>query len=141
MFYLYLKAFHIISIVAWFAGIFYIWRLFVYHEENPSIEVKNQLLIMARRLYLIIMSPAMILAVTFGMILLFTRLNIYVNVYWIWIKLGFVVLVIYWHFLAGYYLQQLENKKSYSSKKFRILNEIPTILLIIIVILAVVKPF
>lgn len=141
MFYLWMKAFHIISIVAWFAGIFYIWRLFVYHEENSSNEVKNQLLIMARRLYLIIMSPAMILTVTFGMILLFTRLNIYTNVYWIWIKLVFVVLVIYWHFLAGYYLQQLENKKTYNSKRFRILNEIPTLLLIIIVILAVIKPF
>ncbi|MFN3604059.1 MAG: CopD family protein [Leptonema sp. (in: bacteria)] len=141
MLYLWLKAFHIIFMVAWFAGIFYIWRLFVYHEENPSIEVKKQLIIMAERLYLIIMSPAMILTVTFGILMILLNLKYFSNVLWIWIKLGFVVLVIYWHFLAAYYLRKLQDNKTYNSKKFRIMNEVPTVLLIIIVLLAVLKPF
>ncbi len=141
MFYLWIKAFHVIFMVAWFAGMFYIWRLYVYHQENPHTEVKDQLLIMARRLYKIIMMPAMILTTIFGIHLLILNWSYFSNVIWIWIKILFVLVLLYWHFLAGYYIKQLENQKTYSSKQFRIMNEVPTLLLIVIVLLAILKPF
>lgn len=141
MLYLWIKAFHIIFMVAWFAGMFYIWRLFVYHQENPHKEVKNQLIIMAKKLYKIIMMPAMIATISLGIVLLILNWNYFENVIWIWIKIVFVLILLYWHFLSRYYIKQLENQKLYSSKQFRIMNEVPTLLLILIVILAILKPF
>ncbi|MCS7204369.1 MAG: protoporphyrinogen oxidase HemJ [Leptospiraceae bacterium] len=141
MIYLWIKAFHIIFMVAWFAGMFYIWRLFVYHMENPHQEVKNQLAIMERRLYKIIMMPAMILTVTFGIIMLIMNWNYFLNVGWIWVKILVVFVLLYWHFLVPYYMKQFEKGVAYPSKKFRIMNEVPTLILIITVLLAILKPF
>jgi len=141
MIYLWLKAFHIIFMVAWFAGMFYIWRLFVYHCENPYPQVKEQLSIMEKKLFKIIMTPAMILTILFGLMMLILNWDYFIQVKWIWIKLLIVGILIYWHFLAYYYIKQLEKNQTYTSKKFRIMNEIPTLILISVVLLAILKPF
>ncbi|MCC6274419.1 MAG: protoporphyrinogen oxidase HemJ [Leptospiraceae bacterium] len=137
---LWLKAFHIISFTAWFAGIFYIWRLFVYHSETNLPETRKTFEIMESKLYRIIMRPAMMVTVTLGVTLLVIRWDGLYSSYWIWIKITLVCLVIFQHYLADYYRKKLAQGIIYNSKKFRILNEIPTLLLILIVVLAVLKP-
>lgn len=139
--YLWAKALHIIGIVAWFAGIFYIWRLFVYHAEASSQEVKETLAIMERKLYKIIMTPAMYFSLFFGFFMLYLNWDYLAYTYWLWIKLLLVAGVIVIHFLSDYYRKQLLKGNNYPSKLFRILNEVPTLLLIFIVILVVLKPF
>lgn len=141
MIYLYLKAFHIIFMVAWFAGMFYIWRLFVYHMENPHPEVKSQLAIMEKKLYKIIMMPAMILTIVFGILMMIFNWGYFSSIKWIWIKIGIVLILLYWHYLAYYYIKQFEKNQSYPSKQFRIMNEVPTLILIAVVLLAILKPF
>lgn len=141
MLYLWFKALHIIGFVAWFAGIFYIWRLFVYHSETNSQDVRDTLMIMERKLYKIIMMPAMFFTIFFGTGLVVILWKNYSTTYWLWLKIFLVCLVLYQHFLSNYYRKQLEKGVSYNSKKFRVLNEFPTLLLIGIVILVVLKPF
>ena len=141
MLYLWLKVFHIFAFVAWFAGIFYIWRLFVYHTEASSQEVKETLKVMERKLYTIIMRPAMVVTLACGSGLFALQWHAYSRRYWIWLKLLLVLLVLAQHFLANYYRQQLEKAKQYPSKKFRMLNELPTLLLLFIISLVVLKPF
>lgn len=141
MLYLWFKALHIIGFVAWFAGMFYIWRLFVYHAGTTSYDVKVQLAIMERKLYQIIMGPAMVFTVTFGIGLLIIRWEGISHSVWIWMKIGLVGLLIVMHLLAGRYRRQLESGRDYDPRIFRILNEVPTVLLFAIVILAVLKPW
>lgn len=141
MTYLWFKALHIISLIAWFAGIFYIWRLFVYHSETSSMDVKNTLAVMEEKLYRIIMTPAMIATLFFGFGMMFLQWNAFYRSIWIWLKIALVGFVVFQHFLAGYYKKQLLAGSVYNSKKFRILNEFPTLLMIIIVILVIFKPF
>lgn len=138
---LWFKVLHIISFVAWFAGIFYIWRLYVYHSETTSSEVKETLSVMERRLYKYIMRPAMVSTLVSGIVLLYLMWSFYAKSIWIWLKVFLVLLVLAQHFLAEYYRIQLQNGKTYPSKTFRILNEVPTLLLIFIVILVIIKPF
>lgn len=113
----------------------------MYHCETDSREVKDTLSVMEKKLYKIIMTPAMILTVFFGLWMLILRFDSFRNVYWIWIKLLFIIGLIYLHFLAGSYRRKLLQGIRYNSKKFRILNEVPTLILFIAVILAVLKPF
>lgn len=141
MIFLWIKTFHIIAFTAWFAGIFYIWRLFVYHSETNSPETKKTFEVMEIKLYRIIMRPAMIITIALGVTLFVMQWERLSFSIWIWIKIAFVCLVIFQHHLAGYYMKKLAEGKIYNSKKFRILNEFPTLLLIIIVALAVIKPF
>ncbi len=135
---LWIKAFHVISMVTWFAGLFYLPRLFVYHsaaEDKISIE---RFLIMERKLYFYIMTPGAVLTLVFGFWLL-------VSVdsgLWLNIKLGLVSLLILFHLYCGKLLVDIKNDpKSHSQKFYRWLNEIPTVILIAVVILVVVKPF
>ena len=135
---LWVKAFHVISMVTWFAGLFYLPRLFVYHsaaEDKISIE---RFLIMERKLYFYIMTPGAVLTLVFGFWLL-------VSVdsgLWLNIKLGLVSLLILFHLYCGKLLVDIKNDpKSHSQKFYRWLNEIPTVILIAVVILVVVKPF
>lgn len=127
--------------VAWFAGIFYIWRLFVYHSEATSTEVKSTLAIMERKLYKYIMRPAMVITLFCGIMMLILQWNVLYSTYWIWLKISAVFILVFQHFLADYYRIKLLEGKIYASRKFRFLNELPTLLLILIVILAVLKPF
>jgi putative membrane protein len=141
MLYLWVKAFHIISMVAWFAGLFYIWRLFVYHAETGSSEVKETLAIMERRLYRAIMNPAMLATLFFGLWLIHIRKDAILNSGWLWVKLVLVTILLGIHHLANSYRKRLLAGIVYNSKRFRILNEIPTLILIATVILAILKPF
>ncbi|MCB1179642.1 MAG: protoporphyrinogen oxidase HemJ [Leptospiraceae bacterium] len=141
MLYQWCKILHIIGLVAWFAGMFYIWRLFVYHVESESVDVKNTLAVMERKLYKIIMRPAMVFTLFFGFMMLYLNWKFYSKAGWIWTKIFLVCILLFLHYLSDWYREQLLKGKTYPSKKFRILNEMPTILLILIVILVILKPF
>jgi len=135
---LWIKAFHVISMVTWFAGLFYLPRLFVYHsaaEDKISIE---RFLIMERKLYFYIMTPGAVLTLVFG----FWLLGSAASGLWLSVKLGLVILLILFHMYCGKLLIDIKNDpKSHSQKFYRWLNEIPTVILIAVVILVVVKPF
>jgi len=137
--YLLLKALHLISLVAWFAGLFYLPRLFVYHTENPASAA--MLTTMQRKLALYIMLPAAVATVLFGLILLASNPAL-MAMGWLHTKLLLVAVLVGYHALLEVHRHHLaQNTNTRSSRYFRILNEAPTLLLIAIVILAVVKPF
>ena len=136
---LWLKAFHIIGVIAWLAGIFYIWRLYVYHSETASPDVREQLAIMEARLLRYIMRPAGIVALGFGLLLLVHGWAVYVRAVWIWVKLLLVIGLLLNHGMAERYRVRLARGEVFGSKRFRIQNEVPTLLMICIVILAVLK--
>jgi len=143
MMYLYIKALHIIFIVTWFSGMFYIVRLFIYNTEaaeksNPEREVLlGQFRIMIRRLWLGITWPSAILTLIFGP---WIWIMMGVTPDWLWVKLIFVFLLYLYHFsLHILYREQLKGIFRFSSQKLRIWNELATILLFAIVFLASVK--
>lgn len=145
MAYLWFRAFHIIGIVVWFAGLFYLVRLFVYHAEaNQQSEpaktiLKEQYQIMEKRLYNLITTPGMVLTVAMAIGLLTTEPDVLKDV-WLHIKLALVALLIAYHFYCGYLLKQLAaDKCRWTGQQFRGLNEVPTVLLVGIVLLAVFK--
>ena len=141
-YYLLFKSLHLIAVISWMAGLLYLPRIFVYHAEN-NIEknISEIFKIMERRLMFYIMTPAMILSWFFGIFLiLINEISITLNL-WIQTKLFLVVLLTVYHLFLGYYLRKFaldENKKS--AKFFRIINEIPTILLILIIFVIIYKP-
>ena len=142
--YLYLKALHIIFIVTWFSGLFYIVRLFIYNAEaNEKQEpeksiLKNQFTIMIKRLWLGITWPSAIITLILGPLLIY--INPAILDTWLWIKIGFVVGLYFYHYsLHILYKQQKNNYFKFSSQQLRIWNEVATIFLISIVILVVVK--
>ncbi len=135
---LWIKAFHIISMVTWFAGLFYLPRLFVYHSEAEDKISIQRFLIMERKLYLYIMTPGAVLTLLFG----FWLLGSVASGLWLNIKLGLVIVLILFHMYCGKLLIDIKNDpKSHSQKFYRWINEVPTAILIAVVILAVVKPF
>ena len=140
--YLLLKSLHLISVISWMAGLLYLPRIFVYHVEN--INNQNSINIfktMEKKLYFYIMMPAMILSWIFGLILISIIGFDILSTLWVQLKLLFVVLLTFYHFYLGQCLKNLafeQNNKT--SKFFRIINEIPTILLILIVFIVVFKP-
>ncbi|WP_396587779.1 protoporphyrinogen oxidase HemJ [Bermanella sp. R86510] len=139
---LWVKAFHIIAVICWFAAIFYLPRLFVYHamsEDTASIE---RFKVMERKLYRGIMTPSMIATVILGFWLISYNSEYYLAQGWLHAKLTLVALLIGFHFYCGYLMKRFrENLNTHSHKFFRVLNEIPVFALIFIVILAVVRPF
>ncbi len=139
MAFLWFKTLHLIGVIAWLAGIFYIWRLYVYHSESTSHEVRSQLAIMEARLLRYIMRPAAVVAIGFGTALLVHGWDGYSRALWIWLKLALVAGMIANHGLAEYYRVRLSRGDTFASRRFRILNEVPTLLMIGIVILAVFK--
>ncbi len=139
---LWVLAFHIISVICWFAGLFYLPRLFVYHAEAQDSISIARFKIMERRLYRGIMTPAAIASLIFGVWLLTYNPSFYFHALWMIGKLILVVFLIIFHLLCGYYLRKFESNKNIHSHKFyRFFNEIPTLLLIGIVLLVVVKPW
>ena len=140
--YLTFKAFHLISVVAWMAGLLYLPRIFVYHTENINQKETSEVFkVMERRLFNYIMMPAMILTWIFG-ILLIGSLGIQVF-YELWFILkGILVLLLsHYHFYLGKCVRMFANdRNTKTSKFFRIINEVPTILLIFIVFAVVFKP-
>ena len=139
--YLLFKSLHLISVISWMAGLLYLPRIFVYHSEADHESQKNIFKIMERKLYNYIMMPAMLLSWLFG-ILLVNSLGFSVfSELWMQIKIISVAILTYYHFLLGRYLSELAiDKSSKSSKFYRIINEIPTIILIVVVFVVVFKP-
>ena len=140
--YLLIKSLHLIAAISWMVGLLYLPRIFVYHVEN----LKDQntaatFKIMERKLYFYIMTPAMILTWIFGLILIsFLGFEVTFTL-WIKLKLLLVVLLTSYHFYLAVLLNDFKfNKNTKSSKFFRIINEIPTIFLILIVFIVVFKP-
>jgi putative membrane protein len=141
MLYLYIKAFHIISMVAWMAGMFYLPRLFVYHSETDAQNMRDTFKIMERRLLRFIINPAMILTLVFGVWLILLNPS-WMQQGWMHAKLTLVIVLTAYHgYLARLRKQFERDENKHSSKFYRILNEVPTLLLIAIVILVVIKPF
>ena len=138
-----IKAFHVISIVAWMSAILYLPRLFVYHTTvKRNSEASKMLKIMEYRLQKFIMNPAMLLTIIFGVFLLKTNGIINWTEKWIYFKLLGVFLLLVIHNLLGRYRKDFFLDKNKHSRKFyKILNEVPTILLIVIILLVYLKPF
>ncbi|NBX66728.1 MAG: protoporphyrinogen oxidase HemJ [Proteobacteria bacterium] len=140
--YLWLKSFHIIAMVAWMAGMFYLPRLFVYHvKAGRGGELSETLKIMERRLLRIIINPAMALTWIFGLLLLWANPSL-MQEGWIHVKLTTVLLLTGLHGLMARHRKQFERDENrHTERYYRILNEVPTVLLVIIVLMVVLRPF
>lgn len=142
-FHLWTKSLHVISVIAWMAGIFYLPRLFVYHTESVgSIGETHRLFqIMEHKLYALIMTPAMLSSWLFGLLLVLTPGLIDWHQFWPWIKAAMVLAMTWFHFWLGARGKELAaGTCTISGKKFRMMNEVPTVLMIIIVIMVIVRP-
>lgn len=138
---LYVKAFHVIAMVAWFAGLFYLPRLFVYHAEASDAVSISRFKVMERRLYYGITWPAALFTTLLGITLILYAPSYYLNAGWMHAKLLFVLLLWIYHLLCGHYLRLFKRDECRKSTYFfRMLNEIPTVLLIVIIVLVIVKP-
>lgn len=137
---LWLKAFHVVFVVTWFAGLFYLPRLFVYHAVTDDPISLERFKVMERRLYLI-MSIGALLAALFGVLML-VSVPAYMQMGWMHAKLGLVLVLVGYHLWCGQLIKLFaRNANARSQRWYRWFNEVPSVLLIAIVILAVVKPF
>ena len=139
--YLLYKSLHLIAVISWMAGLLYLPRIFVYHSEANHESQKDVFKIMERKLYNYIMMPAMLLSWLFGVLLIHSLgFQIFAEL-WMQIKIIAVVILTYYHFLLGKYLNDFAtNNNIRSSKFYRIINEVPTIILIVVVFVVVFKP-
>ena len=141
-YYLLFKSLHLIAVISWMAGLLYLPRIFVYHaEKNSEKNTSETFKIMEKRLMFFIMTPAMLLSWFFGIALILINGTPITLSLWVQVKLLLVVLLTIYHLFLGYYLKKFaldENKKS--TKFFRIINEIPTVLLILIIFVIIYKP-
>ncbi len=139
---LWIKAFHIISVITWFAALFYLPRLFVYHTMSEDLVSRERFKIMERKLYRGIATPSMIATIIFGAWLSHLNWAYYSQSIWYWSKLALVVMLVGYHHACLIYLKQLRDDRCQRSHVFfRWFNEFPVLLLLGIVILVVVKPF
>ena len=140
--YLTFKALHLIAVISWMAGLLYLPRIFVYHAE--TVENKSQsetFKLMEKRLYFYIMNPAMILSWVFGILLIHSQGILSLGLLWMKIKIGLAIALTGYHFYLLAIMKDFQiNNNSKSSKFFRIINEVPTLLLIIIIFVVVFKP-
>lgn len=139
---LWVKAFHIISMVTWFAALFYLPRLFVYHAMSSDTTSIERFKIMERKLYRGIMNPSMYVATALGLWMLFDYAwETYQSMLWLHIKLLLVTLLIIYHFICGKLLRDFRDDKNRHSHIFyRWFNEFPVLILIAVIILVTVKP-
>ena len=139
--YLIFKALHLIAVISWMAGLLYLPRIFVYHSEANKNEVQETFKIMERRLFLYIMNPAMILSWLFGFLLLHSIGLQSLKDAWLIAKLILVVSLTFYHFFLFNCLKKFSiNKNDRSPRFFRIINEVPTVFLIVIIFLVIFKP-
>jgi putative membrane protein len=139
---LYVKAFHVIAMVAWFAGLFYLPRLFVYHADTKDLTSLERFKVMEYKLYYAITWPAALITTFLGIWLISYNPAYYLKSGWMHAKLAFVVLLWIYHGFCGYYLHLFgQNKNKKSAYFYRVFNEIPTVLLVGIVILVIARPF
>jgi len=139
--YLLFKSIHLIAVISWMAGLLYLPRIFVYHSENNNEIVISVFKTMERKLFYYIMTPAMVLSWLFGLLLISKVGFDQLGALWLQLKLIFVVTLTFYHFYLGALLNKFkfdENKKS--SKFYRYINEIPTLLLILIIFVVIFKP-
>jgi putative membrane protein len=137
-----IEALHIISVICWFAGLFYLPRLYVYHAMAEDTISRERFVVMERKLYRGIMTPSAIAAVAFGRWLVFSAPDYYLRMGWLHAKLGLVALLVVYHGACWWYLRAFrEGRNTHRHRFYRIFNELPVVLLIAIVILVVVKPF
>lgn len=140
--YLWIKALHVIGMVCWFAGLFYLPRLFVYHASATDTVSRERFQLMESKLYRAIMNPSMIVTLLFGIWAFAETWATYSGAAWIWVKIAGVVALLGYHHYCGRLIRLFETGANPHSEKFlRIFNEIPALLLLLIVILVVVKPF
>ena len=138
---LWLKAFHIIFVVTWFSGLFYLPRLFVYHAKATDLISKERFKIMEKKLYYYIATPSGILTILFGLSLMSIHFIGYLQMPWLHLKLGLVFLLVLYHIYLGKLLRDFKQDRNIRSHTFyRFINEVPTFFLIAIVLLAVIKP-
>ena len=142
-FYLWTKALHIISMVAWMAGMLYLPRLYVYHcDAEPGSPTSEILKVMERRLLRRIINPAMSATFIFGIVLLLTPGIVDWGAGWIWVKLTFVAALSVIHGLYSNWRRAFaEDRNRHSARVYRIANEVPAVILVVVVIMAVTKPF
>ena len=140
--YLLLKSLHLIAVISWMAGLLYLPRIFVYHVENLKDQNTSSIFkTMERKLYFYIMMPAMFLTWIFGLILISILGFEVISTLWIKLKFFLVVLLTFYHFYLAKLLNDFKlDQNTKSSKFFRIINEVPTILLILIVFIVIFKP-
>ena len=140
-FYLLFKSLHLIAVISWMAGLLYLPRIFVYHSEAYHDSQKQVFKTMERKLYNYIMMPAMLLSWLFGVLLIYSLgFNIFKE-FWMQIKIVSVLILTHYHFILGRYLQDFATDSNRKSSRFyRIINEVPTIILIVVVFVVVFKP-
>ena len=139
--YLLFKSLHLIAVISWMAGLLYLPRIFVYHSEAEDNSQKTVFKIMERKLYNYIMMPAMMLSWLFGILLIHSlNFSVFYEL-WMQIKTIAVIILTYYHFTLGKYLNDfaIDNNQK-TSKFFRIYNEIPTVILIVVIFVAIFKP-
>ena len=141
--YFWLRAFHVISVIAWMAGMFYLPRLYVYHaDQTPGSPTSELFKVMERRLMRLIINPAMIAAFLFGGLLLITPGVVDWSAGWIHVKLTALFLMTAYHGYLSRWRRAFERDQNpHSARFYRVMNEAPTVLMIVIVIMVVVKPF
>ena len=140
--YLLFKSLHLIAVISWMAGLLYLPRIFVYHSQNNTQQIISEVFkVMERKLFFYIMTPAMILSWAFGLILIHEIGFDKLGQTWMILKLIFVTLLTFYHFYLGRILRQFkEDSNIHTHKFYRLINEIPTLLLILIIFVAIFKP-
>ena len=139
--YLLFKSLHLIAVISWMAGLLYLPRIFVYHSEASHETQKDIFKVMERKLFFYIMRPAMIFTWVFGLVLIYLNGIEIFSQLWFQIKIVLVILLSAYNDFLGKCLDNLKNStNTRSAKFFRIINEIPTVILIIVVFLAIFKP-
>tara|TARA_B100000989_G_scaffold239632_1_gene186480 strand:- start:960 stop:1394 length:435 start_codon:yes stop_codon:yes gene_type:complete len=140
--YLLFKSLHLIAVISWMAGLLYLPRIFVYHAENSTeIQISKIFKVMERKLYFYIMTPAMVLSWLFGLLLIHSIGFEQLGQTWMILKIVFVIFLTFYHFYLGHILNQFNlDNNNHSDKFYRYINEIPTLLLILIVFVVIFKP-
>ncbi|TDJ38457.1 MAG: protoporphyrinogen oxidase HemJ [Gammaproteobacteria bacterium] len=139
---LWVKALHLFGVICWFAGLFYLPRLFVYHAMTDDQPGSERFKLMERKLYRVIMTPSAVIAVGSGVWLLTLTWRAYGSSLWLWLKLALVGLLIGFHLYCGRTLRRFAADQNLSSDRFfRWFNEMPVLVLLAILVLVVVKPF
>ena len=140
--YLLFKSLHLISVISWMAGLLYLPRIFVYHSQNNTQQIISEVFkVMEKKLFFYIMTPAMILSWVFGLILIHEIGFDKLGQTWMILKLVFVTLLTFYHFYLGRILDKFKmDLNTHSHKFYRFINEIPTLLLILIIFVVIFKP-
>ena len=139
--YLLFKSLHLISVISWMAGLLYLPRIFVYHSENNNEIITTVFKTMERKLFYYIMTPAMILSWLFGLVLIHEIGFVQLSSLWLQVKVILVLILTGYHFYLGILLNKFKlDQNQKSSKFYRYINEIPTLLLILIIFIVIFKP-